>query len=125
MEDKRLDNGEPYRVVEGQPQNKTEKRRLGTDLLSEFVQGAFKSGSVEDFMYYCSSNLLKCYKYVDPPGDCAINGFINPQNPLITCLVTRIRDNNNQHRKYLSLQGMNRTEQIIYTQAQACSAQLV
>jgi hypothetical protein len=44
-------------VVEAQPEN----RRLGTDLLTEFVQGTSKSGSVEDFVCYCSSKLLKCY----------------------------------------------------------------
>jgi hypothetical protein len=59
-EEKRLDTGESYRVVEIQSENK----RLATDLLTEFVQGASKSGSVEDFVCYCSSNLLKCYKYL-------------------------------------------------------------
>jgi hypothetical protein len=47
-EEKRLGTGEYYQVVEAQ--NKTEERRLGTDLLTEFVQGASKSGSVEDFV---------------------------------------------------------------------------
>jgi hypothetical protein len=57
---KHRDTGKPFRAVNAQPENKTEEKRLGTDLLTEFVQGASKSGSVEDFMCYCSSNLLKC-----------------------------------------------------------------
>jgi hypothetical protein len=40
-EEKRLDTGESYRVAEAQFENKTH-------LLTEFVQGASKSGSVED-----------------------------------------------------------------------------
>jgi hypothetical protein len=47
-EQKRLDTGESYRVAEAQSENKTEERRLGTDLLTEFVQGASKSECVED-----------------------------------------------------------------------------
>jgi hypothetical protein len=46
----RLDSGESYRVLEAQPQSKPEERRLGADLLTEFVQGASKRGSVEDFV---------------------------------------------------------------------------
>jgi hypothetical protein len=30
--------------------------------------------------------------FIDPPGDRPINRFINPENPLITCRVTRSRD---------------------------------
>jgi hypothetical protein len=30
---------------------------------------------------------------IDPPGDCPVNRFINPDNPLITCHVTRMHDN--------------------------------
>jgi hypothetical protein len=59
-EEKRLDTGESYYVVEAQSENKTEERRLCTELLTEFVQGASKSGNVEDFVCYCSSNFLKC-----------------------------------------------------------------
>jgi hypothetical protein len=52
----------------------TAPKILDTDLLTEFVQGASKSGCVEDFVCYCSSNLLKCYKLsVELPGDCQIN----------------------------------------------------
>jgi hypothetical protein len=40
------DTGESYRVVEAQSENKTEEKRLGTDLLTEFVQGTSKSGNV-------------------------------------------------------------------------------
>jgi hypothetical protein len=64
IEEKRLDTGESYRVSEAQSENKTEEKRLGTDLHTEFVQGASKGGSVEDFVCYCSSNILKCYKYL-------------------------------------------------------------
>jgi hypothetical protein len=64
IEGKRLDTGKSYRVVEAQLENKTEERGLGTDLLTEFVQGACKGGIVENFVCYCSSNLLKCYKYM-------------------------------------------------------------
>jgi hypothetical protein len=38
----------------------TAPKRLDTDLLTEFVQGVSKSGSVENFVCYSSSNLLKC-----------------------------------------------------------------
>jgi hypothetical protein len=63
-EERRLYTGESYRLVliEAHSKNKTEERRLGTDLLTEFVQGASKSGSAEDFVCYWSSNLLKCYR---------------------------------------------------------------
>jgi hypothetical protein len=44
-------------VVEAQSENKTDEKRLGTDLLTEFVQGASKIGSVEDFVCYCSSKI--------------------------------------------------------------------
>jgi hypothetical protein len=47
---RRVDTGELCRVVEAQSKNKTEEERLDTDLLTEFVQGASKSGSVEDFV---------------------------------------------------------------------------
>jgi hypothetical protein len=63
-EKKRLDTGEPYWAVEAQSEKKTEERKLGTNQLTEFVQGASKSGSVENFMCYCSSNLLKFYNYL-------------------------------------------------------------
>jgi hypothetical protein len=55
--------GESYRVVVAQSENKREERKLGTDLLIEFVQAASKCGSVEDFVCYCFNNLFKCYKY--------------------------------------------------------------
>jgi hypothetical protein len=42
-EEKRLDTGESYWVVEADSENKT-------DLLTEFVQGASKSGSAENFV---------------------------------------------------------------------------
>jgi hypothetical protein len=50
----------PTDVVEAQPENKAEERRLGTNMLTEFIQGASKSGSVEDFVCYYPSKLLKC-----------------------------------------------------------------
>jgi hypothetical protein len=49
-EEKRLDTGESGRVAEVQSENKAEERRLGTDLLTESVKRASKSGSVEDFV---------------------------------------------------------------------------
>jgi hypothetical protein len=52
-EEKRLETGESYRAVEAQSE-----RRLCTDLLTEFVQGTSKCGIVEDFVCYCSNNLL-------------------------------------------------------------------
>jgi hypothetical protein len=55
--------GEFYQVVEAQSENKTEEKRLRTDLLTEFVQGPSKSGCVEDFLCYCS-NLSECNKYL-------------------------------------------------------------
>jgi hypothetical protein len=55
----RMNTGEYYRIVD---ENKTEEQRLGTDLFIELVHGASKSGSVEDFVCFCSTNLLKCYK---------------------------------------------------------------
>jgi hypothetical protein len=61
-EKKRLDTGESCRVAEAQSENKTEEKRLGTDLHTELVQGA--SNSVEVLMTsvcYYSSDLLKCY----------------------------------------------------------------
>jgi hypothetical protein len=92
-EEKRLDTGESYQVVEAQSENKTEDRRLGTDLLTEFVQGAPNSGSVEDFVCYCSSNLFNVIDICRSAGDCPLNQFINPENPLIACCITRICDN--------------------------------
>jgi hypothetical protein len=59
-----IDIRESYWVVEAQSKNKTEERKLGTDLPTEFVQGASKSGSVEAFVCYYYSNLMKCYKYL-------------------------------------------------------------
>jgi hypothetical protein len=38
--------GESYRVIEAQSENKAEQKRLGRDLLTEFVQGGSKSGCV-------------------------------------------------------------------------------
>jgi hypothetical protein len=43
---------------------KAEEKRLGTDLLTEFMQRASKSQCVDDFVCYCSSDLSKCYKYL-------------------------------------------------------------
>jgi hypothetical protein len=60
-----LDTGESYRVVEAQSEKETEEKRFGTDLLTEFVQGAFKNGRFEDFVCYCSSNVSNCYKYLE------------------------------------------------------------
>jgi hypothetical protein len=57
IDDKKHTNtGESYRVVEAQSVKKTEEKRLDKDLLTEFVQGASKSGNVEDFVCYYSSN---------------------------------------------------------------------
>jgi hypothetical protein len=47
-EEKRLETGESYRVVETQAENETEERRLDTDLLPEFIQGASKSQMLKD-----------------------------------------------------------------------------
>jgi hypothetical protein len=49
---KYTDTAGHYRGVEAQFENKTEEKRLGTDLLTEFIQGASKSGSVEDFVLF-------------------------------------------------------------------------
>jgi hypothetical protein len=38
-EEKRLDVGNSYRIVEAQSENRTGEKRSGTDLLTEFVQG--------------------------------------------------------------------------------------
>jgi hypothetical protein len=46
-------------VVESQSDNKTEEKRLGTDLFTEFVQRAFKSGSLEDFDFRDTPNSMK------------------------------------------------------------------
>jgi hypothetical protein len=45
-------------------EKKTEEKRLCTGLLTAFVQGASNSGSVENFVRCCSSNLWKCYNYL-------------------------------------------------------------
>jgi hypothetical protein len=47
--EKRLETEESYQVVEAQSRDKTEEERLGTGPLTELIQGAFKSGSVEPF----------------------------------------------------------------------------
>jgi hypothetical protein len=39
---------------------------------------------------------LLFWVFVDPPVDCPINWYINPENPLITCRVTRIHDKINR-----------------------------
>jgi hypothetical protein len=76
-------------------QEQDRRDETGYGPLTEFVHGASKSGCVEDIACYCSSNLLKCYKYVfvHSPGDCQINRFTNPEIPVITCHITRIHDN--------------------------------
>jgi hypothetical protein len=51
-------------VVEAQSENKTKESRLGTELLTKFVQGAIKSGNVEDFARYYTSHILERFKYV-------------------------------------------------------------
>jgi hypothetical protein len=40
---------EKRREEKRREEKRREEKRLGTDLLTEFVQGASKSGSVEDF----------------------------------------------------------------------------
>jgi hypothetical protein len=47
-EEKETYTGESYRVSEAQPENET-------DRLTEFVQGASKSGNIQDFVSYFSS----------------------------------------------------------------------
>jgi hypothetical protein len=71
------------------PENKREEGRLGADLLTEFVQGASKCGSV--LLFHQPFQVLELF--VDPPGDYPINRFINPENLLISCRVARICDN--------------------------------
>jgi hypothetical protein len=72
---KDFDTGEFYQVVEAQYENKTEERRFGTDLLTEFVQGVLKT-----FCVIVSVTFEVLQVFVDLHGDCPINCFINPEN---------------------------------------------
>jgi hypothetical protein len=61
-------------------------------VLTEFVQGASKSGSVGDFVCYWSSTLLKCYKQGADFDDmssffpcilCDARKYIDPRDELL------------------------------------------
>jgi hypothetical protein len=88
---KRRDTGESYGVLE--TQNKREERRLGSDLLTEFVQGASKGGSVEVFGCYCSGNFWSVLSICRSAWWLSNNSIHRSREPIIyTYRVTMTRD---------------------------------
>jgi hypothetical protein len=85
------DTGESYRVVEAQSENKMKKR----DWAQTWSPNSYKERlRVEVLKTLCVivpvtfSNVINVCR----SGDCRIIRFFNPEGPLISCRVTRIRD---------------------------------
>jgi hypothetical protein len=88
----RLD-GSNYQVIEAQSENKTEEK---TYCIQTCSPNSYKEHlRVEVLKMLCvivPVTLWSVISILDPPGDCPINWFMNPENTLITYRIIRIRD---------------------------------